>query len=230
MKATLGISLLPVVALIFPAIASAQGSERSYFHPKLRDKDLILSKLVLLPPGVEVTKEGVKGNEGMGKESEDAARNFSIEVTAALSAKGASVTTPFTEEALNGNDELRSAVADVQRQFDEVATKVFTKKKDVAKGRFTVGDGVAVLNTKGDADAFVVVRAAGTKETGTKKFMKRGLIGLAATHGKVLYRSRVAIIDAKSGDILFLGDYSSWDSPGTKLFEKSFKKLPVKSS
>jgi hypothetical protein len=189
-----------------------------------------LSKLILLPPGVEVTKEGVKGNEGMGEESEKAAKQFSIEVSAALTAKGASVATPFTEEALNGSDELRTAVADVQRQFDEVAAKVFTKRKDVAKGRFSVGDGVALLNTKGDADAIVVVRAAGTKETGTKKFMKRGLIGLAATHGKVLYRSRVAIIDAKSGDILFLGDYSSWDSPGTKLFEKSFKKLPVKNS
>lgn len=71
---------------------------------------------------------------------------------------------------------------------------------------------------------------SGTKETGGKKFIKRGLVGLALTHGKISYHSRLAIIDAKNGDILFLGDYTSWDPPGTNLLEKSFKKLPVKSA
>ena len=52
---------------------------------------------------------------------------------------------------------------------------------------------------------------------------------MVATRGKTLYRSRVALVDAKSGDILFLGDYTSWNSPGPELIEKSFKKLPVKS-
>jgi hypothetical protein len=85
-----------------------------------------------------------------------------------------------------------------------------------------------VLNTKGDADALVIVRALGAQETNAKAFMKRGLLPMMLTRGKVQYHSRLALVDAKSGDILFLGDYQSWGTPGSKLFEQSFKKLPVK--
>jgi hypothetical protein len=228
MKKQFSVILLTwILAFIVPALAAAQSMERTYFHPKLRDKEISVNRLVILPPAIQVSKQGVKGQEGMGEESEKATANFAVEVAAALTEKGASVETPFTVEALKANDELRSALADVQRQFDEVSAKLFAKKKDVKKGRFTVGDGVAVLNTKGDADALVVVRAVGVQDTAGKAFMKGGLLGMAMTHGKVQYRSRVALVDAKNGDILFLGDYMSWGSPGTKLLEKSFKKLPM---
>jgi hypothetical protein len=227
------ISLYPAVCLLLlvpaKAVIAAEipGQEKTYLHPKIKAKEVSLRKLVILPPSVQVAKQGVKGQEGLGEEAEKATAKFTIEVTAALNERGASVETPFTEEALSANDELKSALADVQRQFDEVAPKMFDKKKDVKKGRFSVGDGVALLNTKGDADAFVIVRAVGAQETNGKTFMKRGLIGLALTHGKTQYRSKVALVDAKNGDVLFLGDYFSWDSPGSKLLEKSFKELPV---
>jgi hypothetical protein len=218
-----------ILALVVPAGAFAQrDTEHTYFHPKLQGKEIYVNRFVILPPTVQISKQGVKGQESMGEESEKATATFAIEVAAALTDRGGSVQTPFTEEALKASDKLRSALADVQRQFDEVATKVVAKKKDVKKGRFSVGDGVAILNTNGDADALVVVRAVGSQDTATKAFMRGGLIGMAMTHGKVQYRSRVALVDAKNGDILFLGDYTSWGSPGTKLLEKSFKKLPVK--
>ena len=70
-----------------PALAVAQGSEHTYFHPKLRDKEMIVNRLVLLPPAVHVSKNGVKGQEGMGAESEKATAYFALEVAAALTAK-----------------------------------------------------------------------------------------------------------------------------------------------
>src|ERR1700733_8253205 len=204
-------------SLIVSPRAAAQEYEHTYFHPKLKDNELKTTKLVILPPAILVSKQGVKGQEGMGEEAEKATAHFAVEVAAALTERGASVETPFTEETLKGNDELRAALADVQRQFDEIAPKVFGKEKDVKKGRFSVGDGVAVLNMRGDADALVVVRAVGNQTTAGKAFMTGGLLGVAMTHGKVFYRSRVALVDAKTGDILFLGDYFSKGSPGTKL-------------
>ena len=221
MKNSLSILLAALVlAFTVPVLAVAQGSEHTYFHPKLRDKEMSVNRLVLLPPAVHVSKNGVKGQEGMGAESEKATAYFALEVAAALTARGASVGTPFTEDALQGNDELRSALADVQRQFDEIAPKIFAKKKDIKQGRFTVGDGVAVLNSKGDLDALVLVRAVGSQETTGKAIMTKGIIGMVATRGKTLYRSRVALVDAKNGDILFLGDYTSWNSPGPELIRE----------
>ena len=61
----------------------------------------------------------------------------------------------------------------MQRQFDEIAPKIFAKKNDIKQGRFTVGDGVAVLNSKGDLDALVLVRAVGSQETTGKAIMTR---------------------------------------------------------
>ena len=103
------------------------------------------------------------------------------------------------------------------------------KGRDRPRSRLAVDnrDGVAVLNTKGSADAFVIVRAVGVQDTNGKAFMKGGLLGMMTSRGKTQYRSKVALVDAKSGDILFLGDYFSWGSPGTKLLESSFKQLPL---
>jgi hypothetical protein len=217
------------LVLLAPIPMYAQASyEKTYLHPKIKDKELTLRKLVVLPPAIEVNKSGVKGLEGMAKEAEQATDNFSIEVAAALKEKGADVQTPFTADLLNRNDELKTALGDVQRQFDDAAPQIFDKKKDVRKGRFSLGDGVAILNTRGDADAFVIVRAAGEQQTATKAFMKGGLLGMALTSGKVLYKSRIALVDARNGEILFLGEYFSWGTPSSKLFEKSFKQLPLK--
>jgi len=227
-KHRVGQHLAAGMILLTPALSLAQDLERSYLHPKLLNNEVTLRKLVILPPAVQVNKHGVKGQEGMGEAAEKASGLISIEVEAALREKGVSMETPFTDAVLGANDELKTALADVQRQFDDVAPKLFSKKRDVKKGRFTVGDGVAVLNTKGDADALVIVRALGAQETNAKAFMKRGLLPMMLTRGKVQYHSRLALVDAKSGDILFLGDYQSWGTPGSKLFEQSFKKLPVK--
>lgn len=217
------------LALLMPFRAHAQwSSDKTYLHPKLKDKEVVLRKFVVLPPEIEVNKSGVKGQEGMGEEAEKAVGNFSIEVAAALKEKGGDVETPFTDEILDSNDELKTALGDVRRRFDDAAPKIFEKEKDVKKGRFALGDEVAVLNIKGDADAFVIVHAAGVQETATKAFMKGGLLGMALTKGKVLYKTRVALVDARNGDILLLGEYLSWGTPGSKLFENSFKQLTIK--
>jgi hypothetical protein len=212
--------MLVVTLLVFSALATAG----EFLHPKLKGKEITIRNVVVLPPIVKMTKQGVKGAEGMAKEEEEAAGTIASGVSAALTDSGLTVETPFTEEALKDNNELKYAVADVQRKFDEIAPQLYRKPKDIQKGRFSLGDMVAVLNSKGTADALVFIRSDGQKQTKGKAFMTGGLVGMA-TAGKATFISRVVLVDAKNGDVLYLSNYISSGLPKDKTFAKSFRSL-----
>ena len=209
--------LLPFLAL--SAVAT------DYVNPKLKAHEATVKVAAVLPAHVDIQKHGVKGVSGMGQEADDAARQVTFEVGKALSNRGVTVENPFTEEALKNNEDLRLAMADVQQRFDQVEPQLFKKEKDVKKGRFTLGDSVTVLNPTGKIDAFVIVRSLGAKETKSKAFMTGGLVGMALS-GEADFRTRVAIVDAKKGDILFVGDFVSRGLPSDKVYEHSFKNVP----
>ncbi len=211
------ISFLLVVGLLLLA-APAQGAK------KAKANQPTIKNVVVLPAIVKMTKHGVKGAEGMGKDEEAARMEFAGSVPAALTKCDFTVETPFTDEALKNNNDLKYAVADVQRKFDEIAPQLYKKPKDVPKGRFSLGDMVAVLNSKGTADALVIIRADGSEKTKGKGFMTGGLMGMAGA-GIPMIRSRVAVVDAKNGNVLFLGDYRTQGVPSYKTFEKSFQKI-----
>ncbi len=162
----------------------------------------------------------------MGKAADDASAYLSAAVTTALANRGLTVSNPFSEEMLKENDDLRYTLADVQERFDAVSLLLFKKRKDVRKGRFTLGDMVAVLDSKGTTDAFVIIRAVGRRKTKAKAFMTGGVLEMAMS-GKATFTSRVALVDAKSGDILFLGDYISRGLPTYETYEKSFRRIPA---
>ena len=210
-------SFLLVMGLLLLA-APAQGAKK----PKTNQSPI--KNVVVLPPIVKMTKHGVKGAEGMGKDEEAARMEFSGSVPAALTKCDFSVQSPFTDEALKNNNDLKYAVADVQRKFDEIAPQLYKNKKDVPKGRFTLGDMVAVLNSKGTADALVIIRADGEEKTKGKGFMTGGLAGMASA-GIPMFRSRLAVVDARNGNVLFLGDYRTQGVPSYKTFEKSLQKF-----
>lgn len=209
--------------LLASSVLSA--TEKDYLNPKLKEHEASVKIAVVLPAHVDMEKHGVKGVSGMGQESDEAARQVAFEVAKALANRGVTIDKTFTEEALKNNEDLRLAMADVQQRFDQIEPQLFKKEKDVKKGRFTLGDSVAVLNPTGKTDAFVIVRAVGAKETKSKAFMTGGLIGMAAA-GEATFRTRVAIVDAKNGDILFVGDFESRGLPSEKVYEHSFKKIP----
>ena len=217
-----------IAALLFGTMILAASLQAADFvHPRLKEKEVVLKTAIMLPPMVTMSKSGVKGKEGMGKEEEAAIADYQSGVITGLKFRGMDVDAPFTQEVLSGNDELRSAVADVQKRFDEIAAQLFKKHKDVRKGRFTLGDSVAVLNTKGTADALVIIRAMGLKQTKGKSFMTGGLVGKARS-GTSDFQSHVAVVDAKNGVILFLGEYTSHGLPKEKTYEKSFLNITGK--
>ncbi len=211
-------------SLCFTLLVTAVSQGGEYLHPKLKAKELRLKTIYLLPPDVEIAKHGVKGQEGMGKEAEEASASFAAAIASGLTSAGFSPVAPFTEEALKDQTELKYAVADVQRKFDQIAPQLYKKKKDVAKGRFTLGDSVATLNSAGKADALLILRAEGRKNTKGKGFMAGGVLGMALS-GAVIYASKVAVVDARTGDIVFFGDYFGRGIPKDSKFADSFRKM-----
>ena len=195
-----------------------------YLHPKLKAKEVNIQKVVVLPSIVTMTKQGVRGAEGMSKEEDEAANGLDSRVSADLTSSGLAVEAPFTEGALKGNDELKYALADVQKKFDELAPKLYKKPKDVRKGRFSLGDMVAVLNSKGNADALVIIRSQGVKVTKGKGMLTGGLVGLAASKNAT-FTTDVVLVDAKNGDVLFLDGFITSGIPKDKTFDKSFRKI-----
>jgi hypothetical protein len=173
----------------------------------------------MLPPIVELPKQ--EGVDGAGAAGREAADEIGSGVYEALTARGMSVANPFTADAFRKNGQLEDAVAGVQRKFDEVAKELYKKPKDVPEGRFTLGDSVGTLNTTGNADALVIVRSKGFKSK-AKAFLLGGLVGLAMS-----FDSWVGVIDARTGDILYLSDFQSTGIPKAKIYEKAFQKIPV---
>lgn len=216
-------ALLRLTLLLLSLQLSAVAND--YLNPKLKDHEASVKVAVVLPAEVGMEKHGVKGVSGMGQEADEAARQVAFEISNALGKRGVTVDKPFTEEALKNNEELRLAMADVQQRFNQIEPQLFKKEKDVKKGRFTLGDSVAVLNPSGKTDALVLVRAVGSKETKSKAFMTGGLLGMAMA-GEATFRTRVVLVDAKNGDILFVGDYISRGLPSEKVYEHSFKNIP----
>src|ERR1035438_9169738 len=106
-----------LVTLAMLLLASAQASD--FVSPQLKEKGILIRHVVMLPPIVGEVKKGVKGKEGMGKEAEEASAEMASGVSTALTSRGISVENPFNEEALKDNEELRTAMADVQKRFDE---------------------------------------------------------------------------------------------------------------
>jgi hypothetical protein len=208
------------------AILSQAGWAGDFVHPKLKSREAEIGSVLMLPPIAEMTQRGVKGTQALGKEAEEAIDLLASSVSAALINKGLQVGNPFTPEALQDNDEIKYAVADVQKRFDQIAAQLYKKHKDVRKGRFSLGDSVAVLNPDGAADALIIIRADGIKMTKGKSLMTGGLIGVARA-GTAEVKSRVALVDARNGDVLFLGDYESRGLPSDKTYEKSFRHIPV---
>lgn len=169
LQARLYLSLLFII-LLAPATAIGQR-----LHPRLKeaksgDAKQVISHVVILPAQVSLVKDGMKGAEPLEKEAAAATLIIEKAMAKALAAKNLTVIdSPFTPEAHQNDEKLKYAVADLRRNYDELNSKILKKRKDVEKGRFSLGDRVLLLNQDNNIDAFVFVTARGQRKSGGKK-------------------------------------------------------------
>src|SRR5437879_13845635 len=128
----------------------------------------------------------------------------------------------------DGNTQRKYTVADTQTKFDELLPKVMKKRKDVKKGRFSLGDEVLNLNLDKSADAIVFIRGQGQKLTKGKTAFTLLVGGLPA-----YLQLTIGVVDAHTGEVLvFTNPLTRGHATGAndksllKAIENSLKKLP----
>jgi hypothetical protein len=222
-------SLLAILCAIFLASISASGQR---LHPRMKEGKAGIKRLVILPIEVSMIKDGMKGGEPLEKEAAAAVPYVEKATSRALVSKKLTVVdSPFKPETLQNDEKLKYAVADLQRNYKELLPKISKKKKDVEKGRFTLGDQVLMLNQDDSIDAFVFVLAAGQKKSGGKKAL--GIVLLNPLMIIPTYFISIGIVDARSGDILVynelitMSDMTKEDGKNlTEAVKNGLKKMP----
>jgi hypothetical protein len=190
--------LFAVFLVIFLAAIPAFGQR---LHPRVKAGKAEIKRLVILPVEVSMIKDGMKGTEPLEKEAAAALPVVEKAIAGALASKKLTVMeSPFKPEALQNDEKLKYAVADLQRNYKELLPKISKKKKDVDKARFTLGDQVLMLNQDDSIDAFVFLLASGQKKSGGKKAL--GIIMLNPMMIIPTYFISIGIVDARNGEIL----------------------------
>lgn len=155
--------------------------------------------------GTESTlyRKSVKGIEGMPGESAEWNIRIRDAVREAIIARSSEVVGDYSGQ-LPADEKLREAVVEVRQRFAAIWPQVRRKPGDVAKGRYTVGDEIALLPCSASADAIVFVQAQGVLLTRANKIV--GFAGGGLFGGLRLLASRsdlwLTLIDAKSGEII----------------------------
>ena len=216
--------------LFFLLLGRADTASAQELHPKLKGGEKAIRTVLVLPPKVEIVKQGVKGTEGMIKESQEVEEIVLTVVTKVLDEKRIKLAnTPFTPQALDANAELKYSLADAQNKYDALLPKLRKKPKDVAKGRFTLGDEVVKVNPDGSADALLFIRAYGVKPTTGKTALGALMLRLNVPFVSL----SIGLVDSRTGEVLFFAKPVAFDDAVArgekalyKPIAKSLKKLP----
>ena len=199
-----------------------------YLHPKISGKQTQIRNVVMLPAKVELVRQSMKGPEGMAAESDLLSTRVSQLTSEALAAKHIIVSAGATPATSEANTQQKYMVADVQARYDALLPKIAKKRKDVKKGRFSLGDEVLNLNLDKSADAIVFIRGQGQKLTKGKTAFTLLVGGLPA-----YLQLTIGVVDAHTGEVLvFTNPLTRGDATGAndksllKAIENSLKKLP----
>jgi hypothetical protein len=216
----------PGFILLAPVLVSP-GAQAQFEHPELKSGKLVVHKLLILPPRVELTKSGMKGNEALVEESGVVENALPSLISKALQDKGCTVLDDvLTPDALSKNGELKSSVADIEEKFREIEVHVGQKPKDIRSGRYTMGDDVLNFSPGAAADALVFTIGEGRLTTGGKKTFD-ALTGVSRPED--IIGIDIFLVDSRSGNVLLLtsatagGNFVTDTNRMAKPIDKSFK-------
>lgn len=192
-----------VSVMILAGLSAGAGSAAtagwSYMQPKLSDGEVEIHRVCVMPAEGKLSKLGMKGREGMAKESD--AWSAALQAVVESHLKGAGVeilTSGMSQEELDKNAELQQTVLKLQEKYDSVLTQLERHPKDTRKARFTVGDEVALLPCAEKADTLVYVHGQGQVLTGGKKAFGILVAGPSSSTASLTF----SLVEAKSGDVL----------------------------
>ena len=187
------------IAAICTFSAHASSGSWSYEHPSVKSGEFEVHSACMIPAEGKLSKQGVKGSEGMSKQSDEWSTNLQNLVEGHLKSAGVELQPAMTAGASGASDdELRQLVLQISQKYDEVAAKLNKKPKDIGKSRYTLGDQVALLPCSAHSDVVVFVEGEGQVLTGGKKAMGAIFGGASASNATLI----LTMADAKTGEIL----------------------------
>jgi hypothetical protein len=225
-----------LLALVFAlhttaAMARHKNENLQYVSPKLASGEEAIHSVCVVPGEMQLTKVGMKGKEGMEKQSEEWANALQGIVEALLKASEVEVvSSAISPDQLDTNPDAQQLVLQVQKSYDSVATQLEKHPKDIKKHRFSLGDEVAILPCSAKSDALVFFHAEGEVLTRGKKAFN--LLVVTAPEEANL---RLSFVDSKTGDVLTLvriqreGDRFEKNPERAygKALDREFKKIKI---
>ena len=200
------LSCATLFAVLGAGTALGVTASKSYTNPKLASGETSVTRVCLMPAEGELNKVGMKGVEGMSKESELWSAQLQGVVETELKDIGVTITSKGMSNAdLEDNDELRQTMLQIQQKYNSVATQMERKAKDIKKSRYTLGDEVALLPCSATSDSLAFVHGEGSVLTGGKKAFGALIGGQSSSSGTL----RITFVDAKSGDVLAYALFSN---------------------
>jgi hypothetical protein len=185
----------------------------SYTQRKVSSGKFPIHSACMMPPQGHLTRIGVKGAEGMTKESEAWAEALEALVESHLKTDGIAInsaTNPLSSGATD--DEIRGAISQVQEKIHTLLPLMNKKSGRIAKSAYTLGDQVGMLPCSENSDILVFVQGEGQVLTGGRAAMTL-LVGGPAEGATVF----VTMSDAKTGEIVgFIKTY-----PGAGFLESA---------
>jgi hypothetical protein len=226
------IQMLNKLIVLAPALFLCATAWAQFEHPDLKSGKIVVKSAIILQPNVRIVKSGVKSTEELMDESHLIENALPPLIGSVLQERKCAVNDKaLAAEVVEKDNDLKYAVADLQKQFDEIFPNLRKKPKDIRKGRFTMGDEVAKLNPGGAVDALVFVRGFGQINTGGKVFLS-AMAGVSANNATAYH---IVVVDARNGTILYYGVALQGGNPAShpdgsrKSIERSFKNFPGKS-
>lgn len=179
------------------------GGQAQELHSRLRSGDFKLRRVLILPPGVAVMQQGIRGTAALDDDTELLMQRLTKAAATALRERRLDVVPDsFTRETLLQDARLRYELADLQARYDLQAPIIHRDKKAMFRGEFSFGKEVSELNPKDQTDALLLLRAYGSDPTLAKTAFAL-LVPFGGTAFSTLYLS-LALLDARTGDVVYL--------------------------
>src|ERR1700678_2992583 len=196
----------------------------SWAQRKVTSGKFSIHSACMMPPQANLTRIGLKGAEGMSKESDVWAAALEDMVESHLKSDGiaiGSAINPLSSGASDG--EIRGVISQIQQKFSSVLPLMRKKPGGVGKSAYTLGDQVGMLPCSENSQILVFVEGVGQVVTEGRASMTLFVGGPA--EDAVLF---VTIADAKTGEIVgfiqvYPGDASLLDAEGAfgqKLYQQ----------
>jgi len=182
------------------ALAALLQMDSSYTQPKVSSGKYPIHSACMMPPQGQLTRIGMKGSEGMPKESEVWANQLKTIVESHLKSDGIAIESATNALSSGASDsEISGVITQIGQKFDAVSPLMIKKPGLIAKSAYTLGDEVGVLPCSEKSDILVFIQGEGQVVTDSRASMSL-LVG-GPVQVAVIY---ITMADAKTGEIIGL--------------------------